>query len=338
MIKSLIKSVSELKSGCTRTGKKYIRKSSSECKIRLQSSSGNISLSSGSRSEFSQRKKDLIQHFGKDTIKILGTGSFGIVYLLVRDGRHKYVVKEMALPSDYHKQLVMREIQILDRLHKNCNPYLLCLESWKIKSEDTPTGKKKFVLTVFDYIENSEELYAYSKKSPIQSSDLKKIIKNLALGLNLIHSMGVVHRDIKAENILIEKDNLNTRYIDFGLACEEKDGDCIHNRVGTPLFISPDLMTTSAMKYTWEQLLAGDVWALGVTIVDIIDGEKVDSFYDILTGIGGEPNKIRPKVGKILNDVEMPSLLREMLRKMLEPDYRNRITPIHLLLDPYLTR
>ena len=284
------------------------------------------------------KKKDLIQHFGKDTIKILGTGSFGIVYLLVRDGRHKYVVKEMALPSDYHKQLVMREIQILDRLHKNCNPYLLCLESWKIKSEDTPSGKKKFVLTVFDYIENSEELYAYSKKSPIQSSDLKKIIKNLALGLNLIHSMGVVHRDIKAENILIEKDNLNTRYIDFGLACEEKDGDCIHNRVGTPLFISPDLMTTSAMKYTWEQLLAGDVWALGVTIVDIIDGEKVDSFYDILTGIGGEPNKIRPKVGKILNDVEMPSLLRDMLRKMLEPDYRNRITPIHLLLDPYLTR
>src|SRR3989344_7639225 len=276
MIKSLIKSVFG--------NKKSERKTQIKSTYRV-SSSGSIN------DDFEQRKKDLIQHFGKDTIKILGTGNYGIVYLLIRDtpsGQHKYVVKEIELSSENREQTVTREIQILDRLHKNCDPWFLCLESWKIKTENGT----RYVLLVFDYIENTEELRKYSKKNPISNDELKKIIKSLVLGLFALHSMGVVHRDIKGGNILIEKYTLNTRYIDFGLACEEKDEDCIRKRVGTPSFLAPDLMTTN--QYTWEQLKAGDVWALGVTILDSIARGDVAWLFSV---IGNEPKKIRLKVG-----------------------------------------
>src|SRR3989338_1450170 len=83
----------------------------------------------------------------KGNIQILGSGAYGIVYLLTQN-KKKYVVKEMELTPD-NKAITLREIAVLDKLYKRCGEYFVCLEHWKIKTEEGRTRAKlpkKYVL------------------------------------------------------------------------------------------------------------------------------------------------------------------------------------------------
>ena len=286
------------------------------------------------------RRKILEGQYGKDNIKILGNGNYGIVYLLTlssaseSSANKKYVVKEMEILTDQRKEMITREINILDRIHTKCNPYLLCLESWKIKTDSLTN--RKYAMMVFDYIPNSVDLFTFANQS-LSETEYKTIIKNLVLGLNSLHSEKIVHRDIKPENILIEQKNLNTRYIDFGFACEEKDKEWFPHRWGTKMFMAPDLMWGNEKEFTFAQLQSADVWALGVTILDFMVPGVAELFKHISV-YNQKYDKIvfvKNRVRRILKEQFIPTEIANVLVMMLNPLYKQRITTKELLELPF---
>ena len=87
-------------------------------------------------------------------------------------------------------------------------------------------------------------------------------IEQLSHGLQHMHHLNVIHRDIKSDNILVtsaRNGETLTKYIDFGLAVEVTDSlPCAHGRSGTPGYMAPEV--DARLPYT----CVADVWSLGV--------------------------------------------------------------------------
>lgn len=84
--------------------------------------------------------------------------------------------------------------------------------------------------------------------------------RQLLEALAYVHSKGVVHRDVKPENILFEKETGCIKLIDFGIAVQKKiPGEQLTARIGTAYYIAPEVL---CKKYDEKC----DVWAAGVVL------------------------------------------------------------------------
>ena len=121
----------------------------------------------------------------------------------------------------------------------------------------------EYVHIVMEHI-NGGELYEYLKKKNYFSEfETCYIVYYLLLGIEYFHSIGIMHRDLKPNNILIEVDqetNLisNVKITDFGLSCP-----CLNplfESCGTPAYVAPEILRRE--KYGSSV----DMWGLGVII------------------------------------------------------------------------
>jgi serine/threonine protein kinase len=218
------------------------------------------------------------------------SSSFGSVslYKNIEEGK-KYVVKKMILNDDKNKittcfnDLEM-SIKITDILCKEANNKLICLKNHYMKDNN--------LYLVIEYYENSIDLFQFIKNLQFTESKNKnnteyinnyleiinKIMVLIYNGINLIHKQGILHLDIKLENILIicnkklTFDNLESeldldsesglgidiRIIDFGFSCDMVDEVC-RKPVGTPNYIAPEMFN----KFL-EVGEHSDVYSLGV--------------------------------------------------------------------------
>lgn len=71
------------------------------------------------------------------------------------------------------------------------------------------------------------------------------LMRQLLACVNYMHENNVVHRDLKPENILLEqnKDYSMIKIIDFGTACLNKEGKTLSDRIGTPYYIAPEILS-----------------------------------------------------------------------------------------------
>ena len=87
----------------------------------------------------------------------------------------------------------------------------------------------------------------------------------ILLGLDHLHSNGIVYRDCKPENILLD-DNGHVRISDLGLALEIPEGEAVRGRVGTVGYMAPEVIDNE--KYTFSP----DYFSLGCLIFEMIEG------------------------------------------------------------------
>ena len=104
------------------------------------------------------------------------------------------------------------------------------------------------------------------KKKKLTESMAKCIFKDLIDGLNYCHSKGVLHRDIKLDNILLNAAG-HIKICDFGVSKLVKEGERMTVHCGTPAYIAPEILRNKGYEG-----FAVDVWSVGVVLYAMIYG------------------------------------------------------------------
>src|SRR5574341_1001355 len=152
----------------------------------------------------------------KDRYRIydrLGSGGAANVYL----GRDQQS-GQMVVIKVVHNHLVnekfmgrfQREIELLQKLH---NPYIIELYDWALQEFDPETNQQLSYI-VAEFVEGHTLADIVDTRGPLDEPTSLAIGRQVALGLSDVHRQGIVHRDIKSQNIMITPDNV-AKIIDF---------------------------------------------------------------------------------------------------------------------------
>lgn len=189
-------------------------------------------------------------------IKILiYEGSVTNVYFAQNVKNNDYVIIKKIPNTDDNFDYIIRDTQIPNLLK---HPNIIEIKEI-IKNDD-------FVYIIYPYINNSICLVD-QKKNKLR---MLNIINDICDAIEFMHSKGVVHRDIKPDNIICS-DELNF-IIDFDMAAILEDSDLgIQDKlVGTPIYIAPELWKSSEnINYKMA-----DVYSLGITMYCIFNNHR----------------------------------------------------------------
>uniref|UniRef100_A0A7S4S2A6 Protein kinase domain-containing protein n=1 Tax=Alexandrium monilatum TaxID=311494 RepID=A0A7S4S2A6_9DINO len=192
-----------------------------------------------------------------ETDKVLGVGGQGTVYLCHRQSAPdvKYAVKTIPIwrllmdPSSEEKiREIRKEVDVLLRIqgHPNVCECIGCYDAFR-----PGTSEAQYIMIVMEKIEGGE-LASYIKDGQkyLQEPVAKSVFRQACEGLKYIHSKQVVHRDLKAENILVCGTELTAttpvKLIDFGVA-KTVALSVAKSCVGTTEIMAPELVSAKLM-------------------------------------------------------------------------------------------
>jgi serine/threonine protein kinase len=122
---------------------------------------------------------------------------------------------------------------------------------------------KNYVNIVLEFLEGGSIGHALKTSGPLDEFLVNQLVKQILEGLIYIHSQNIIHRDIKAANLLIVKSG-KVKLADFGLAIKA-DGNEEHSIAGSPYWMAPEVIQEEGIITS-----ACDIWSLGATIIEFL--------------------------------------------------------------------
>nr|AWW15240.1 S-domain receptor kinase [Leavenworthia alabamica] len=200
----------------------------------------------------------------------LGEGGFGIVYKGKLIDGQEIAVKRLSKMSHQGTNEFKNEVRLIARLqHIN----LVRLLSWCVYTDEK--------ILIYEYLENrSLDSHIFDKEQSFKLNWQKRfdIINGIARGLLYLHQDSrckIIHRDLKAGNILLDKD-MNPKISDFGMAkIFEKDETEANTRkvVGTYGYMAPEYAMDGKFS------VKSDAFSFGVLLLEIVSGKRNRGFY-----------------------------------------------------------
>ncbi|VVB11967.1 unnamed protein product [Arabis nemorensis] len=207
----------------------------------------------------------------------LGQGGFGQVYKGTLPNGLQVAVKRLSKTSGQGEKEFKNEVLVVAKLqHRNLVRLLgFCLE-------------KEEKILVYEFVPNKSLdyfLFDSRKQSQLDWTRRYKIIGGIARGILYLHQdsrLTIIHRDLKAGNILLDAD-MNPKVADFGMArIFEIDQTEANTRrvVGTYGYMSPEYAMYGQFS------MKSDVYSFGVLVLEIISGKKNSSLYHMDGSVG----------------------------------------------------
>ncbi|KAF8991989.1 kinase-like domain-containing protein [Cyathus striatus] len=256
----------------------------------------------------------------------LGVGQFGAAYRAVKisstQSTEYYAVKIQQKPIPYSSEFycLRREVRLLRE-----------------------AGKHKNIVTFYEYEEDEDNTYLVMelvKGQPLATcillgdfvrndSLVKYVFCQILDGVQHLHSRGIFHRDLKPENIIVTQD-WRVKIIDFGLATNVLKSKDV---CGTFPYIPPELFSNDKIE-TWNSA-AGDIWALGILLIDMISGisavwnlrEPGDAIYSIYRKLSDHEHRSFHRILPVTSDIA------NTLSRILDPCWWQRPDITHIRED-----
>ncbi|XP_056139398.1 serine/threonine-protein kinase PAK 4 [Lampris incognitus] len=248
----------------------------------------------------------------------IGEGSTGIVCIATVKTTGKLVaVKKMDLRKQQRRELLFNEVVIMrDYHHDNVvemyNSYLVGDELW----------------VVMEFLEGGA-LTDIVTHTRMNEEQIATVCLSVLKALSVLHTQGVIHRDIKSDSILLTHDG-RVKLSDFGFCAQvSKEVQRRKSLVGTPYWMAPELI--SRLPYGPEV----DIWSLGVMVIEMVDGEPPYFNEPPLKAMKMIRDNLPPKL-KNLHKVS--PVLKGFLDRMLVRDPAQRASASELLKHPFLTK
>jgi serine/threonine protein kinase len=224
------------------------------------------------RAESSDQKEpfEIKDHY-QLTGEILGEGAFGTVYKATRkaDGM-PVAIKEIERSDDADQSEFEREIAALSELSKDGGHPNICRLYACHRTADVN-------YVVMEIIDGGEILEHLIQGGPYSEITASKFFRELAEGINSIHSHNIIHADLKCENLMLsswDDSNAVLKVVDFGtsvpaddIACKGLGGD-IADFKGTAAYCSPERLRDD----TGCPSKADDMWAVGAILFILLTG------------------------------------------------------------------
>ena len=289
--------------------------------------------------------KDTDGHGWRRSPTILGQGMSGVVYLGLREGDGKMAaIKAVPLDqfhgNDAKLQSLQAEVAVLSRLrHKNLVDYL----GFSVT--------QKHVCLFMEYISGGSLSTLVDAFGGLPETTCIRYARDLAQGLHYLHSKGVIHRDMKPQNVLVTLDGV-CKISDFGTVVSANnllttttsavfDGNASLQDdlakqaegivAGSPLFMAPEQARAEAVQQS-------DVWGLGMIVHYVFTGQlpydDEQLYLPPLTFLYrlGSDAEFRPKI----KAEGMPVKLVAFLRQCFASNPEERATAQQLLTDPWI--
>ncbi|MFC4786802.1 serine/threonine-protein kinase [Nocardioides sp. MAHUQ-72] len=249
----------------------------------------------------------------------IGEGGMGVVHLARRPGGERVALKVLRphiVGDDEARQRLAREVSSLSRIRSRWVAEIVDADPWA----EVPYVATRYVpgLSLHDHVVD---------EGPITGGDLTWFAGCLAEGLASVHAVGVLHRDVKPSNVLME--GRTPILIDFGLARVADDPKLTHTGwlLGTPGYLAPEIL------YGDDATTASDVHSWAATVAYAGTGRPP---------FGRGPSMaIMDRVRRGEHDLDgLPAELRGIVGAALDPDPARRPTVEDLLrwLRPDATR
>mmetsp|Transcript_36402 Transcript_36402/g.85032 ORF Transcript_36402/g.85032 Transcript_36402/m.85032 type:complete len:394 (-) Transcript_36402:417-1598(-) len=191
----------------------------------------------------------------------LGAGSFGTVYK-ARDGTPSGSLACKVVPhSKMRRSAVRKEVHIMGRLH---HKHVLALHGC-VELDDASY--------IFMELGGNGDLFSFViDRGSLDEPVARRFFAQMLDGLDYLHSIGIVHRDLKLENVLLDKRD-NCKICDFGQAHEcildgaGKLHATLHDMCGTKRYAAPEVLAGQGYNG-----FAADVWSCGICLFAMLAG------------------------------------------------------------------
>lgn len=242
-----------------------------------------------------------------EVLKFVGRGAFGSVYK-VYDNKEKHLVAvKRVLKKDKD---AINEVKILKMLKGICRDYFVCYYDYM--------ETKNYLIIVMEW------LGGYVPLSKVQTiKDYCKLYANLANGLKLLHEEDIAHEDVKSDNIMVNPNTMDIKYIDFGLSCY--DDNCLSGVSGTPLYVDPKLVKTDKKSRSFELYTQADLWSLGIVfyklITNIYPMQRYKTIQEYYSKYDYKLDPLRGEINKFLSDLDCGISLDNLLSNTRKREY-----------------
>lgn len=254
---------------------------------------------------------------GGCTIKeLVGRGAMGFVFSAIHTGlARKVALKVLPITEDNRailKRLIFEARTIAQLDHPNI-----------VQVHDVGIHQQ-YVFIIMQFIDG-QSLGSMLHETGIPEGDALKISRQIAQGLGQAHSRGIIHRDLKAENIMVTNENV-VKIMDFGLAHRAGTRDEMAQYVvGTPHYIAPEQWLGKDVDGR------SDIYSLGCLMYFVVTGhlpfENVHGVTDLMKAhikhIPTNPKIYKPGLSEKLNAI---------IRKCLAKDPKKRYQKAEALI------
>lgn len=260
--------------------------------------------------------------------EVLGQGAFAVVKKAIeRTTGNFYAVKIIDKKKVMSGVAVEREIDILKKLK---HEFIVGLKDF---FED---GNNYYL--IMDLVSGGDLMDFVTNNGPIPEEPAREITRQVLCALQYVHSLGISHRDIKPDNVLIAQDEpVIVRISDFGLAKLTKSGSSLQTFCGTLAYLAPEIMRKKHSETSRSAIYSNkvDIWSVGCMLYVILTGylpfnnnTQYALYQSVLSGNFCMEPLIEAKVSK-------PCL--EFLRYVLDVDPNTRPSSEQALQHPWFT-
>ncbi|KAG9282005.1 serine/threonine-protein kinase SIK2 [Astyanax mexicanus] len=193
-----------------------------------------------------------------DIERTLGKGNFAVVKL----AKHRITKSEVAIKIIDKTQLdaanlekIYREVEIMKLLD---HPHIIKL--YQVMET------KNMLYLVTEYAKNGEIFDYLASRGRLSEADARRKFWQILSAVEYCHERGIVHRDLKAENLLLDA-HMNIKIADFGFGNFFRPGEPLATWCGSPPYAAPEVF--EGQQYEGPQL---DIWSMGVVLYVLVCG------------------------------------------------------------------